>query len=153
VDEDARQTGHLGLASEYTRPGQVYFPDTAGYADFVQTLLQEDGLDYKLLEPYGLENMLIGAGLAKQDFHAKLYAGLSSNSVEVLSGSANLVRGASVENMAFRTLSRHSFQQRYLAKLNISLPTPPAESNLFALLYLADEGWRATDHSGSPLDS
>jgi hypothetical protein len=114
-------------------------------------LLEADGLDYKLLSRYGLEAKLISAGLAKQDFHAKVYAGLSTETVEVFSGSANLVRGSSVENMTFRSMSAQAFQQRYLDKLNLSIPQPMVRPKLFALMQFAEGCWRTADHTDLPV--
>jgi hypothetical protein len=76
-------------------------------------VLQEDGLDYEMLRSYGMENSLISAGVAKQDFHAKVYSGISASYVGVLSGSANLVHGKSVENISFRSITSKDFERRY----------------------------------------
>lgn len=78
--------------------------------------MEEDGISVDLLEKYGLENNLVAMDVRKQDFHAKFFAGVSDTSCEVMSGSANLVRGPSVENIGFRVINKLTFQERYIKK-------------------------------------
>jgi hypothetical protein len=56
--------------------------------------LIEFGLDHDMLARFRLENRIIGDGKRKQDSHAKVYIGLGGI-CEVLSGSANVVKGGS----------------------------------------------------------
>ena len=86
------------------------------------------GLPVEILEQFGLENKVVSAGQAKQDFHAKFYAGMAENWCEVYSGSANLVRGPSMENTSFRRMTRETFDRRYAAKMSLRKPLPPSES-------------------------
>lgn len=86
--------------------------------------LADAGLPLDVLENFGLENKVVSAGHTKQDFHAKFYAGISGDWSEVYSGSANLVRGPSMENTSFRRTSRQSFDRRYLQQMALKQPLP-----------------------------
>jgi len=86
--------------------------------------LADAGLPPDVLEKFGLENKVVSAGHSKQDFHAKFYAGISEEWCEVYSGSANLVRGPSMESTSFRRSSRESFNRRYLDQMRLKEPLP-----------------------------
>jgi hypothetical protein len=89
-------------------------------------VLADAGLPSDVLENFGLENKVVSAGQSKQDFHAKFYAGISENWSEVYAGSANLVRGPSIENTSFRRMSRDSFDRRYSDQMKLKEPLPAA---------------------------
>lgn len=74
-----------------------------------------------------LKNKVVSAGQSKQDFHAKFYAGISDDWCEVYSGSANLLRGPSMENTSFRSMTRETFNRRYLARMALKKPLPVSE--------------------------
>lgn len=113
----------------------------ASYKGYKDALL-DSGLDHKVLADFGLENRIIGAGTKKQDFHAKVYIGLGERS-EVLSGSANLLRGPSLENASFSTLPINRLEKRYLAPLGVT-PMKPSPRPTHHLLIEQSEGtWRA----------
>jgi hypothetical protein len=86
--------------------------------------LADAGLPSDVLENFGLENKVVSAGQSKQDFHAKFYAGISGDWSEVYSGSANLVRGQSIENTSFRRMGRNSFDRRYADQMKLKGPLP-----------------------------
>ncbi|MDC7698013.1 hypothetical protein [Vogesella indigofera] len=86
--------------------------------------LTDAGLPLEVLENFGLENKVVSAGHTKHDFHAKFYVGISEDWSEVYSGSANLVRGPSMENTSFRRMSRQSFNRRYLLQMALKQPLP-----------------------------
>lgn len=86
--------------------------------------LADSGLPLDVLESFGLENKVVSAGYTKQDFHAKFYAGISDDWSEVYSGSANLVRGPSMESTSFRRMTRQSFDRRYLQQMALKHPLP-----------------------------
>lgn len=86
--------------------------------------LADAGLPSDVLENFGLENKVVSAGQSKQDFHAKFYAGISEDWSEVYSGSANLVRGPSIENTSFRRMSRDLFDRRYSDQIKLKEPLP-----------------------------
>ena len=54
--------------------------------------------------------------------------GISDDWCEVYSGSANLVRGPSMENTSFRRMTREAFNQRYLSRMALKEPLPAPES-------------------------
>ncbi|NWA68524.1 hypothetical protein [Pseudomonas reactans] len=107
--------------------------------------MEEDGISVKLLEKFGLENRLVAMDARKQDFHAKFFAGISESVCEVMSGSANLVRGPSVENIGFKAMNRSAFEERYLErmKLKTPLPAPKRASKYWVLIDREPEGWRS----------
>lgn len=90
--------------------------------------MKKTGLPVDILEQFSLENKVVSAGQSKQDFHAKFYAGISDDWCEVYSGSANLLRGPSMENTSFRRVTRETFDQRYLARMALKEPLPAPES-------------------------
>jgi hypothetical protein len=132
-------------------PGKALLVTRPATRTDYKKVLKEDGLDYDMLRSYGLEHTLISAGVAKQDFHAKVYAGISTDRVEVLSGSANLVRGPSVENTSFRSIPCADFERRYLSKLNVEIPARPPESRAFTVMEIVNGQWRGNYHSGAPV--
>lgn len=78
------------------------------------------GMAFEELQRYGLTSTLVDKG--KRDFHAKFFAGVATEGVEVLSGSANLVRGPSFENIAFQRMSEQRFRTRYMDVLKQQMP-------------------------------
>lgn len=86
--------------------------------------LTDAGLPSDVLESFGLENKVVSAGQSKQAFHAKFYAGIAEDWSEVYSGSANLVRGPSIENTSFRLMSRELFDRRYIDQMKLKEPLP-----------------------------
>lgn len=94
--------------------------------------LLDAGLDFELLRTFGLENQIISSGTKKQDFHAKLFIGLGEKS-EVLSGSANIVGGPSMENISFKAQSRDRVSTKFFGPLKIAIPAarPLPEWHLF----------------------
>jgi hypothetical protein len=110
-----------------------------------------DGLDHAFLQDFELESKLVSADIRRQDFHAKFFIGLANDRCEVLSGSANLTRGPSVENISFRILSAEACQDRYIRRIGITLPPKVTVMSDFVLIRESDEGWSAGPVSGSRL--
>jgi hypothetical protein len=104
-----------------------------------------------VLEEYGLASRLVAADTKKQDFHAKFFIGISDERCEVLSGSANLVNGKSIENLAFKAISPERCASRYLDKLNVKLPALPAPSRHFVLIEQDGGKWKGRPEIGSRL--
>ena len=100
-----------------------------------------------MLEEYGLESKIISAGTKKNYFHAKFYIGLSGTTCEVLSGSANLVSGQSLENITFKTYTRKECDARYLSKLNIEVPTRGTTPHYWIKIYQDGQNWNASRQS------
>jgi hypothetical protein len=114
-------------------------------------LAEVEGLNHEFLSEYGLENRLISADTRWQNFHAKFFINMTENQCEVLSGSANLTTGPSIENISFRTISAKACHDKYLAKINIALPAKPEVTKAFVLVTKTEDGWQSKERSGSPL--
>lgn len=114
--------------------------------------MEADGIPVDLLEKFGLENKIVAMDVRKQDFHAKFFASVSSHGCEVMSGSANLVRGPSVENIGFRTMDMDTFRERYLDRMNLKkpLPTPKAAARHWVLISTGSKGWHARPMFDAP---
>jgi hypothetical protein len=135
-------------------PGKAAFITRGKEFTSFRSLLQEvDGLDYRVLQEYGLESKLVAADTKKQDFHAKFFIGMDDERCEVLSGSANLLNGKSIENLSFKAISPERCASRYLDKLNVQLPTPEAPSRHFVLIRQDSDKWTGNAVNGSRLAS
>jgi hypothetical protein len=90
--------------------------------------------------------------MRKQDFHAKFFAGISEEMCEVMSGSANLVRGPSLENISFRSMPKAAFEQRYVMRLKLQkgLPAAPPRPRRWVLIDQTTGSWRATEVIDAP---
>lgn len=121
------------------------------FTSFKSLLHEVEGLDYQVLEEYGLQSRLVAADTKKQDFHAKFFIGMSETHCEVLSGSANLLNGKSIENLSFKAISPDRCASRYLDMLNVKLPELPTSPRDFVVMRLDGEKWTAKGQSGSPL--
>jgi hypothetical protein len=97
------------------------------------------GMKFEELERYGLVSPLVGKG--KHDFHAKFFAGVAPEATEVASGSANLVRGPSFENLAFQRMSEQRFQRRYIDVLKQQLPVGNDRRPKWVLTKTHDGSW------------
>ena len=89
------------------------------YGGYKNALEESKGVSHKLLSEFHLENKVVASNLKKNDFHAKFYAGIFGDKVEILAGSANLVKGPSIENAAFCTQEYDWFVSHYLDILKI----------------------------------
>lgn len=101
------------------------------------------GIDFDLLKEYELTNTVLDSFSKKQDFHAKFYCGVASDSVEIISGSFNLMEGPSFENLSFFTMSLDSFRARYESPLGISLSALPNVNRRNVLIYQENGEWNA----------
>jgi len=110
----------------------------------------ESGIGFEELERYDLEDKIVSSGATKQDFHAKFFAGISSERVEVLSGSANLLRGPSIENISFRCMRKQSFDAKYLAVIKSNLELPLKRRTSSDVLLYKEGKWLHTFYSDSP---
>lgn len=114
------------------------------FSDYKKAM-ETNGMPVDLLEKFGLENKIVAMDVRKQDFHAKFFAAVSEQGCEVMSGSANLVRGPSVENISFRVMDKIKFDERYIGRMNLKkpLPTPKAAPRHWVLIDKGPKGWRA----------
>ncbi len=114
--------------------------------------LSDGDVTYDLLKRYELENKIISANVKKQDFHAKFFIGLAPEGCEILSGSANLLHGPSIENITFRNISMERCKERYLDVMNITLPEIRRRSSQYVRISLSSDGtWQSLDATGWPL--
>lgn len=80
---------------------------------------KEKAIDIDFLSFYGINDRLIEEMTKKQDFHAKIYIGANDKFAEVLSGSFNLLRGNSVENISFSKMSLENTISKFIDPMNI----------------------------------
>lgn len=112
---------------------------------------KEDGVDFEDLKRYDLEDKIVSAGGSKQDFHAKFFAGISDSHAEILSGSANLLRGPSIENVSFKRVSLRHFLDRYIAVMKYPIPqTPQRRTGHDVIQMNADGKWHHTTVESLP---
>lgn len=120
---------------------------------YKSVLADVDGLNYELLVEYGLENKLIAANTNKNDFHAKFFIGMHTAGCEALSGSANLVKGPSLENISLKNLPLAPCNAQYINKLGVVLPEPGSFKQHWVLISKSTNGWsaRSMNHSDAIL--
>lgn len=128
----------------------LFLTKAASYAEY-KAALKESGLDPDVLADFGLENQIVAAGSKKQNFHAKVYVGLGPR-CEVLSGSANLVEGPSLENVSFAQMVRDRVQRRYLDPLGVTPPAAPPRAAHHVRFPLLVEGAPWSIESGAAPD-
>lgn len=87
---------------------------------FKTAYFKVNNIEYDKLNDFDLGSKLLNEVNQNKDFHAKIYCGVSANRCEVFSGSANLVRGPSLEVMHFNVLgSFKDFNERFLSPIGI----------------------------------
>lgn len=116
---------------------------------YISVLNDVEGLNHDFLKEYELESKVISANTKKNDFHAKFYSGISSETTEVLSGSANLVSGPSLENISFKHQSRELFDSKYLQKLNVNIPLIDMKLQHWVEIKMEEGMWHVTPQSGA----
>jgi hypothetical protein len=111
-----------------------------------KNIQKRSGFSFEDLERYGLEDKVVSAGGIKQDSHAKFFAGVSKDGVEILSGSANLLRGPSIENISFHKMTAERFNARYLNILKYVPPPPLKAKKLGDTLLFENGSWKCTTY-------
>ena len=106
---------------KYLAPGQATLITRPATLTAFKKLGQGD-ITYDNLKKFGLENRIISANTKKQDFHAKFFIGVGPERCEVLSGSANIMVGPSMENIVFREMARARCEARYIGPMNVTMP-------------------------------
>lgn len=104
--------------------------------------LLDGGLDHDMLARFGLENKIVAAGTKKQDSHAKVYIGLGDQ-CEILSGSANVLPGKSMENITYAKMARANAMASYIDPLKLTLAEPRPRLSHHLILEMRDGEWRA----------
>ncbi|ELY1990545.1 hypothetical protein SL034_005699 [Vibrio harveyi] len=104
------------------------------FSSFKKAYSKENNVPYDTLNDFELGSDLLSEIKQTNDFHAKVYCGVSRERCEVFSGSANLVRGKSMEVMHFNKIDDyHDFNEAFLKPLNINeeLNLKPRRHSLF----------------------
>jgi hypothetical protein len=113
----------------------IFITRRATFNKYKKTFENKNGITLKFLGDYDLDNKVISNFTSKQDFHAKIFAGISSEKTEVLAGSFNLLKGKSFENLSYNTYSETVFQNNFISKLNIPIEIKPLENVDCILIY------------------
>lgn len=127
----------------------IFITRKATFTSYKNVLKKMDGLEHEFLESYDLENKIISAEVKKQDFHAKFFIGISEGSSEVMSGSANLVTGPSIENISFKRMSKEKIYSKYIDRLKLKLPKSEVNNKYWIEIIFQDGEWKAIDRKGS----
>ena len=113
----------------------IFITRRATFNKYKKTFEDKKGISLEFLEDYDLDNKIISNFTSKQDFHAKIFAGISSEKTEVLAGSFNLLKGKSSENLSYNTYTETIFQNNFISKLNIPIEIKPLENVDCILIY------------------
>jgi hypothetical protein len=91
------------------------------FSSFRKAYSKENNVSYETLSEFDLGADLLSELKQTNDFHAKIYCGISQTRCEVFSGSANLVKGKSMEVMHFNVFDEFSkFNEAFLIPLGIN---------------------------------
>lgn len=115
---------------------------------------KETGGNYNKLKEWGRLNELIaaaedykgakGTGTVRlfEKFHAKFYAGIFDDHVEVLKGSHNIQTGDYLENLSVSLYSISDFEEKYLRPFGMTLPDAPAMDKVqqAGFIEISDKG-------------
>ena len=76
----------------------------------------------------------------KKSFHLKIYVGVFDSYVELFSGSFNVQKNSTIENMALRRLGKNQFKKNYMDVMvdKYSYRIPQEEKALFVNIDLND---------------
>lgn len=75
--------------------------------------------DYNILSKYNFTPKAIEYAVRNTRFHAKIYCGVNTNYIECLSGSANIARGPTTEQLTFKKYDSYDiFYDRFLKIFN-----------------------------------
>ncbi len=113
----------------------IFITRRATFNKYKKIFENQNGFSLKFLEDYDLDNKVISNYTSKQDFHAKIFAGISKEKIEVLAGSFNLLKGKSVENLTYNTYNEKVFQNNFISKLNIPIEVKSLENTDCILIY------------------
>ncbi|MFQ2037347.1 hypothetical protein ACK34X_10270 [Aeromonas veronii] len=121
------------------------------FASFKKAYSEENKTTYETLNDFELGADLLSEIKQTNDFHAKIYCGLRQDRCEVFSGSANLVRGKSMEVMHFNVINDfHSFNKAFLSPLGIKEELK-CEDDSYSLLFDDNKQFNVFQ-SGSEVD-
>lgn len=106
---------------------------------FKKAYSEENDESYERLSEFDLGSHLLSELKQANDFHAKIYCGISQEHCEVFSGSANLVRGKSKEVMHFNKYASFiDFNEAFLSPLGIEEDLEQKNST-YSLVFYSDK--------------
>lgn len=99
------------------------------------------------MEKFNLGSELISELKNKQNFHAKIYCGISKGKCEIMNGSSNLVEGKSYEVINFDVINSYTKTfERFLKPLgidDISNELESLKSDEYSLLFDEENSFNA----------
>lgn len=104
---------------------------------------EEKGISLDILDSYDLNNAIIQDYTKKQDFHSKIYVGYSSDRVEILMGSFNLMNGPSVENLSFKHCDYDLFTNRFINPMKIPVVHADSLNSDWLRILKKEDQWSA----------
>lgn len=113
----------------------IFITRKATFNQYKKIFETKNGVTLKFLEDYDLDNKIISDLTSKQDFHAKIFAGISNDKTEVLAGSFNLLKGESLENISYNTYTGEVFTKNFISKLNLPMQVESLENVDCILIY------------------
>ncbi len=120
----------------------IFITRAATFNSYKSVLDDIQGLNHGLLKEYDLENKIIESNNKKNDFHAKFYSAIFTNKAEVMSGSANLVSGPSIENITFKIMNNIKYDARYITPLSLKIPVSTTKNEHWVEIN-SDDGYIA----------
>lgn len=109
------------------------------FSRFKKAYSEENSESYEKLSEFDLGSNLLSELTQANDFHAKIYCGISEDHCEVFSGSANLVNGKSMEVMHFNKYKNFSdFNKAFLSPLGIKEDLK-YKNNSYSLFFDSDK--------------
>ena len=145
LSKEAKMSTWTWLLSMLDPRKSVFITRKLELTTYKKVLEDVEGLNHEFLSEYGLESKLVSADTRRQDFHAKFFIGMAEDRCEVLSGSANLTTGPSIENISFKAISPKACHDKYIAKINVALPAKPNLTKAFVLVTKIDDHWRSME--------
>ncbi|MBP2851690.1 hypothetical protein [Dickeya oryzae] len=114
---------------------------------FKESFSKTNGINYEEMEKFNLGSELISELKNRQNFHAKIYCGISKNKCEIMNGSSNLVEGKSYEVINFDVIDTYTRTfEKFLKPLgidDISNDLENLKSDEYSLLFDEENSFNA----------
>ena len=128
---------------EFANPHATEFVTRRATVNKYKKAAAAEGIPLDALAEYDFLNPVISEFTEKTDFHAKVYGGIDAKGCEIVSGSFNIVRGPSVENMSFRRYTYAQYQKRFVDRLRLPLGQPQETGLKSVHVRYEQGGWNA----------
>jgi hypothetical protein len=139
--------------TNYLDPNKsIFITRRATFNKYKNVFEKNKGVSLEFLEDYDLDNKVISNFTSKQDFHTKIFTGFSAERSEVLSGSFNLLKGSSVENLAYNKYNANIFKNNFIDKLNIPIDLEKPEDVNCALIYVENNEFKSKEVKKTNID-